>query len=76
MSMFKMENTEGFPGTKYKVETYTEDAIQAAIKNYVLSWDYDTLVDYAMQGMYKKYMDRKQSRIHIDTLMAEFGDKQ
>ena len=73
MSMFKMENTEGFPTTVVKLKTYAEEDIQAAVKNYVLSWDYDTLVRYAEEGMYKKYMDRKQPRVHIDNLMEKFG---
>jgi len=74
MSMFKMENTEGFPTTVVKVKTYTEEDIQAAVENYVLSWDYDSLVRYAKEGMYKKYMDRKQPRVHIDNLMEKFGE--
>lgn len=74
MSMFKMENTEGFPTTRTKVQTYKEKDIQVAVKNYVLSWDYDALVDYAVRGTYEKYMDRTQPRVHIDRLMEEFGE--
>ena len=75
MSMFKMENTEGFPTKITKVKTYAEKDIQAAVENYVLSWDYDALVRYAVEGMYKKYMDRKQPRIHLDNHTKEFGNR-
>ena len=74
MSMFKMENTEGFPTTKAEARTYEAKNIHVAVKNYVLSWDYDALVDYAVRGTYEKYMDRTQPRVHIDNLMEEFGE--
>jgi len=76
MSMFKMENTEGFPTTKAEARTYEAKNIHVAVKNYVLSWDYDALVDYAVQGMYKEYMDRTRPRVYIDNLMKEFGENQ
>jgi len=69
--MFKMENTEGHP----KVKTYLEDDIKAAVTKYVMSWDIQTLINYAISGTYKKYMDRTQSRKTIDTLMEEFNKK-
>jgi hypothetical protein len=72
--MFKMENTEGFPTPVVKVKTYAEEDIQVAVENYVLSWDYDSLIRYVVEGMYKKYMDRKQPRVHIDNLMEKFGE--
>ena len=59
MYMFKMENTEGFPTKITKVKTYAEKDIKAAVENYVLSWDYDAIVRYDIEGMYN--------------LMKEFG---
>ena len=69
MSMFKMENTEGVP----RVKTYAEEDIRAAVKNYVYTWDIGTVIEYAIEGTYKEYMDRSKSRIHIDKLMEKFG---
>jgi len=71
MSMFKMENTGGHP----KVKTYLEADIKSAVKKYVMSWDIQTIIDYAIDGTYEKYMDRKQPRKYIDNLMEEFNKK-
>ena len=40
-----------------------------------MSLDIQTLINYAIDGTYEKYMDRTQPRKHIDNLMKEFNKK-
>ena len=55
-------------------EKYDSEDIANAVTRCVESWDMDTIVNYAIEMLYKEYMDRSRPIEHIDDLMKEFGD--
>ena len=55
-------------------EKYDSEDIANAVTRCVESWDMDTLVNYAIEMLYKEHMDRSRPISHIDDLMKEFGD--
>jgi hypothetical protein len=69
MSMFKMENTEGYP----KVKTYTESEIMSAVKAYVNTWPLEKVIEHVTASVYEEFMDRSKPRVRVDTLVANFG---
>ena len=68
MSMFKMENTEGYP----KVKTYTESEIMSAVKAYVNTWPLEKVMEHVTVSVYEEFMDRSKPRVHVDTLISNF----
>ena len=69
MSMFKMENTKGYP----KVKTYTESEIMSAVKAYISTWPLEKVMKHVTDNVYEEFMDRSKPKARVDMLVANFG---